>query len=183
MGQGHLRAPAAQDPRLRGIWLDGEAGAGRGADPGLQLPAAQIQDNRGHPAPQRHRTSTPTISTSWPLPNTAKLVGFNVLVGGGLGHDPRRHHHLPRQASDFGFIPSPRAGGGGRRGHHPARLGQPGQPQERQDQSTPGRVGSAAFKGRGGEPRRHPVPGRFTYEFTSRGDRFRLGGGSTASTT
>ena len=53
--------------------------------------------------------------------------------------------HLPAQGDDFGFIPLPR-GGGGRCGHHPARLGQPVNRKNAKTKYTLERVGVEAFK-------------------------------------
>ncbi len=63
------------------IWLDGEKLGGRRADPGFQLPAAQVQDYGGDPPHNDvdiHANDLNFVAIS----DHGKLVGFNVLVGG-----------------------------------------------------------------------------------------------------
>ena len=102
------------------IWLDGEkietlpaAGHAQvptsGDDPveplvRQDIPAAEVQDGIRACPRTTARTSMPTTSASWGSSQGERLVGYNVLVGGGLGTTPSAQKTFPFLAVPLCYV-------------------------------------------------------------------------------
>ena len=89
------------------IWLNGEklVGARRGrADPRPALSTAQVQDRRGGAAAQRRRRVLAGSGLHRHPRRRARLLGFNLTVGGGLGATHGEPQTYPRLADVIGFL-------------------------------------------------------------------------------
>ncbi len=143
-----LRAPAAPHQGLRRDLPRPRAGPDhRGAGAGGDLPAPQVQDHRVPAAGQRGRRQRqrPQLRGDRRGRRAGRLERPRRRRP---GDDPRRHVHLPPHRGRLRLHPAGAHAGRRRaRRHRAARLGQPGQPQERQDEVHPS-TGSAPTSSR-----------------------------------
>ena len=155
------------------IWLNGNRSTvqrtngepsppGRRADLRQGLPAAQVQDRPGACRKTTASTFTPRTSACWPSSRTARIVGYNVLVGGGMGMTHGNANTFPYLAKPICYVPAGRRGARRRGGRQAVpRPRQPRRPQARPHQVRRPRLGRRAVpRGAGRLPRRHCPPCR-----------------------
>ena len=113
--------------------------------------------------PSAARTTTasismPTTSACWPITEGDKIVGYNVLVGGGMGVTPSAKKTFPAVAKRLCYVTPDQVLAGRRsRLQGAARLRQPRRPQARPPQVRDRQLGHREVQGQGRRILRRPA--------------------------
>ena len=128
-------APGAAHRAYHEIWLNGESCRRRRPDEARSRSTARSICRASSRSACRcpktiASTSTPRISASWPSSRTASIVGYNVLVGGGMGMTHGNANTFPHLAQPICFVQPIEVVPHGGSGHQALpRSRQPGRPQ------------------------------------------------------